>query len=97
MVGGNSVDRIVIWSAFMDSELPRRLGRRLPRRLCVKSPKPEEIMEAARRLGLQSEIETKAYPRRWHAERKAVLLDANTSRSEAIRRIAEEIRIRRSQ
>ncbi len=90
------MDSIVIWPAFMDSELPRRLGRRLPRRLCVKSPKPEEILEAARRLGLGPEIGSKSYPRRWHSERRAILISAKTSRSQAVRRIAEEIRLQRS-
>jgi len=87
----------VIWPAFIDSELSRSQGRRLARRLCVKSPKAEEMLESARSLGFKCEIAAKAMPRRWYSEGKALLLDQKLARPDAIGKIAEEIRRRRSQ
>lgn len=90
------MDRIVIWPAFMDSELSRSQGRRLPRKLCTRSPKVEEMLEVASKLGLKPEIENMAFPRRWQTEKKALVLNEKTRRSEAILRIAEELRRERS-
>ncbi len=86
----------MIWPAFIDSELSRSQGRRLARRLCVKGPSVEEMLDSARSLGLKCEVAAKSLPRRWYCESKALLVDEKLPRAEAIRRIAEEIRRRRS-
>lgn len=91
------MDKMVIWPAFIDSELSRSQGRRLARRLCVKSPKAEEMLESARSLGFECEIASKAFPKRWYSETKALLVDQKLARPEAIRRIAEETRRRRAE
>jgi signal recognition particle subunit SRP19 len=93
---GDDLDKIVIWPAFIDSELTRREGRRLPRKLSVKTPKVDEMLQAAEKLGYDPSIEDMAFPRRWHVEKKALVLGAKVPRSEALLRIAEELRRTRS-
>jgi len=91
------LDRMIIWPSFINSELSRSEGRRLNRKMCVKSPKVEEMSEAATRLGMKPEVAKKAFPRRWHVERKALLLGVKTGRTQALKRIAEEVRRKRSE
>ncbi len=86
----------IVWPSFIDSELSRREGRRLAKRLCVRSPKAEELLNAARQLGLKSKIHPKAYPRRWHREKNALEIETDLPRTQLIRTLAEELRKERS-
>lgn len=90
------MDEVVIWPAFLDSDLSRREGRRLPRKHCVQSPTPDEMLEAATVIGVRARVERKVYPRRWRSEKKALILEERVSRSKVLRRMAEEIRRTRS-
>ncbi|WP_062661928.1 signal recognition particle subunit SRP19/SEC65 family protein [Aeropyrum camini] len=63
--GGGSGKRIILWPAYFDSTLPRRLGRRVPRDMGVPSPRPEDVAEAARRAGFEAVVEESSYPRLW--------------------------------
>lgn len=90
------MEGVVIWPAFIDSRLSRSDGRKLPRRLCVKEPEIREMDDAAKRLNLSPRVEDKAYPRRWHTDRKAIVLQAEISRRLAMEKIARKIRELRS-
>lgn len=57
-------DRQVFWLDYFDSTLSRSEGRRVPIYMAVKSPKLEELLEAARGLGLEAEAFKAAYPKR---------------------------------
>ncbi len=56
----------VIWPQYLDSTLSHRLGRRVPKHLCVPKPSQRELLEAARSLGREAiPLEDKRYPRQW--------------------------------
>ncbi|MFW6457901.1 MAG: signal recognition particle subunit SRP19 [Halodesulfurarchaeum sp.] len=54
----------VIWPAYLDAELSRSDGRRVPESMAVTDPDVEEIAEAVRQVGYDALIEPDlAYPR----------------------------------
>ena len=91
-----ALDEVVIWPAFLDSDLSRREGRRLRRKRCVRSPTVDEMLEAATVAGIKARVEKKSYPRRWRTDRKALVLEERLPRSRAISTISDEIRRTRS-
>lgn len=54
------LDRFVLWPAYFDATLSRGEGRRVVEALAVKGPDAAWIEVAARRLGLDPEVEEKA-------------------------------------
>ncbi len=92
-------DKYVVWPAYLDANLPRRLGRRVPVELAIRNPSLGEIVEAARALGLNPEVDKEArYPRLWWSKphRGRVLVDKTGSKEEVLTAIANEIKKRRS-
>lgn len=92
-------EKYVVWPAYLDSSLPRRLGRRVPLGLAVRNPSLREIAEAAEALGLNPEVDREArYPRLWWSKqhRGRVLVDKRGSKEEVLKAIAGEVRRRRS-
>ena len=54
----------VIWPAYIDSELSRAEGRRVPKDLAVEEPTVEEIAKAVQQIGYDAIVERdKAYSR----------------------------------
>ena len=96
MAGEEVPDEVNIWPAFIDADLTRSQGRRLPKRLCVRSPTVEELLDASITIGVKARIEKKALPRRWHSERKALVLEERVPRSDVLSRLAEIVRRSRS-
>ena len=88
--------RIVVWPVYLDSSEPRSGGRRLPLGEAVRRPRTDEIVEAARELGLNPEIIDAAYPRRWWSVREAVIVDKKGSKKKILEEIARIIREKRS-
>ena len=84
--------RIVIWPVYIDSKRSRKQGRRVSLRWAIKSPKIEEIVEAAKRLNLNPLVEEAAYPREWWSIRTRVIVDKVHSKSEILKMICEVIR-----
>ena len=84
---------IVIWPTYLDKKVSRSGGRRIPRRISVKSPKLDEIAKALRKLGLEVEIEPdKAYPKRWWDEKGRILVRKVKSKDALLREIALKIK-----
>jgi len=86
------MDEVIIWPSFIDANLTRGQGRRLPKKACVRSPDINEMLEAAERLGVEARIEKKAYPRRWHVEKKALVLGEKHPRADFLQRLSREVR-----
>ncbi len=85
-------NRIIVWPAYFDSSKTQREGRKLPKKLCVASPKVEEIVKAAEALGLNPQPDFEArYPRAWWAEKGYVVTDKIESKRKTLYRIAEKI------
>ena len=64
MIGRERKGReVVVWPAYLDSTLPRSRGRRVPLGVAVRKPTVDEIVAAAKSLGLDPKVEDSSYPR----------------------------------
>ena len=84
--------RITFWPINIDEQAPISRGRKIPRDAAVRSPKVEEIVEAAKALGLNPEVEEASYPRSWWSDTKRIVVDKRWSKRETLKRISMEIR-----
>jgi len=85
--------RVVIYTSYLDADLPRRLGRRLSREEAVPKPTLREVLEAAESLGLNPVAEEDSrHPRTWFTHRGRVVVDKVGSKQETLRLIASRIR-----
>ncbi|WP_435332538.1 signal recognition particle subunit SRP19 [Haloarchaeobius sp. TZWWS8] len=72
----------VIWPAYLDAELTRKKGRRVPEALAVEEPTVEEIAKAVQQVGYDTVIERDvAYSREGHRTRGRVLVKNPTDDS----------------
>ncbi|MEM0118056.1 MAG: signal recognition particle subunit SRP19/SEC65 family protein [Conexivisphaerales archaeon] len=55
-------DKLILWLDYFDSNIPRARGRRIPNHAAVKGPSLEELALAARRLGLEPEVQQARRP-----------------------------------
>lgn len=68
-------DAIRVWPAYLDSNLSRAQGRRIPANLAAPDVTVEVLEQAATAAGLESEAETdKQYPRNWSGIGGSVIL-----------------------
>lgn len=84
--------RIVVWPVYIDSTASRGEGRKIPLRDAVRKPRVEEIVEAARRLGLNPEVEEARYPRSWWENTRRVIVDKIGSKLSILKALAAELR-----
>jgi signal recognition particle subunit SRP19 len=85
-------NRIIVWPTYFDASKTQREGRRLPKKLCVASPKIEEVVKAAEILGLNPQPNFKArFPSAWWIEEGYVIVDKAESKSNTLRKIAKKI------
>ena len=88
----NKGRRVIIYPAYFEARLSRRLGRRVPESLAIRNPKAEEIASAARSLGLEAWVEPGRYPRVWWLSDKRVVVEkAGMTKTQLIRRIAKAL------
>ncbi len=89
--------KLVIWPAYLDKTKSRSKGRIISRRTSVETPTLNEIDMAAKKLGLNPEVEEdKSYPRSWWEPRGRVLIDDNAPKTHIARRICATIKEMRS-
>ncbi|MCD6480813.1 MAG: signal recognition particle protein Srp19 [Thermoplasmata archaeon] len=86
-------DKWVLWPIYFDADASRLEGRRVPKELAVKNPTVEDILQAAKKLGLAAVKEEKAaYPARWWRKEGRVLVGKKFSKTATIKQIAEIIK-----
>ena len=56
-------ERFVIWLDYINSELKRREGRRVPLSAAIRSPTLNELEEACKRLNLDPKPQVARFPR----------------------------------
>ena len=80
----------VIWPAYLDSELSRAEGRRVPRRAAIENPTVDEIARAAGQVGYDAIIEReKTYPREYEPRGRVLVSDADDAgKSDLLQAIA---------
>jgi len=90
--------KAVIWLVYLDANLPRRLGRKVPKSLAVEAPSIGELVEACKRLKLDFQLREDArYPRIWWGRRGYVIVEKFASKSKLLKTLALEIRRLRSE
>ncbi|HEV51146.1 MAG TPA: signal recognition particle protein Srp19 [Thermoprotei archaeon] len=82
---------IRIWTAYFDASKTRRYGRRIRSDLAVRRPTQQDLLEAAKRLGLSATAEEARYPRdSWETGR--VKISWEGKKQTLIKRIGQELR-----
>ncbi|MDQ1253683.1 MAG: signal recognition particle subunit [Euryarchaeota archaeon] len=90
--------KLVIWPAYIDQTRTRDMGRIISLKNAVKEPQLNEIKEAARKLGLNPEVEPeKAYPKSCWEKSGRVLVDDTGPKSVIAKQIALYIKKIRNQ
>jgi signal recognition particle subunit SRP19 len=85
--------KLVIWPVYLDQTKSRSSGRIISRKNAIKEPQLNEIKEAARKLGLNPEVEPeKAYPKAWWEVSGRVLVDDKGPKSVIAKQIALSIK-----
>lgn len=88
-------DHFYVYPAYLGRGLSRKGGRRLPADDAVPDVTTEEIVQAARRLGYQVELEAeKQYPRRFFAYEGRVKVSkrSGTTKTAFLRAVAADVR-----
>ena len=91
---GEGEREIVIWPQYFDSELSRRLGRKVSMDDAVPSPRPDEVEEALVRLGLEFESQDARYPRVWWVKTRMfkVRVPQGRPKTMVLREVARELK-----
>lgn len=85
--------KLLIWPQYFDSSYSWKEGRRVKKKLAVRNPKAEDIFRAAQERGLNPVIEAgAAHPKRPWLKTSAVLVDADSPKTEILKDIASNIR-----
>lgn len=83
-------DLIVLYPAYFNKNLTRKMGRRVPLKLAYDDPGIRRIAIAAKKLGYQVFLDSKKhYPRTWYKKNGRVLIKKEDSKEEQIRAIAK--------
>lgn len=84
---------IVLYPAYFDLGRTRARGRRVAKKWAVESPTIEELVAAAKALGLQPELDAgKAYPTTpWRHEGR-VLVRADYYKTSILQKVAQRIK-----
>ncbi|MEM1541945.1 MAG: signal recognition particle subunit SRP19/SEC65 family protein [Ignisphaera sp.] len=86
----------IIWLPYLDCSLKRKYGRRVPSNMCVDNPKPDEVLEVCKKLGLECSYIEKKYPRVWFRSTGFVLVKTNIKKNYIVKNIARELKLLRT-
>ncbi|MFA5944249.1 MAG: signal recognition particle subunit SRP19/SEC65 family protein [Candidatus Thermoplasmatota archaeon] len=87
------LDKFVLWPAYFDRERSRAEGRRVPDSVAVRSPDAPWIENAARKLGLDPQIEEKAtHPSIPYEKVGRVLVAKKGSKEQVLKLVAQRMR-----
>lgn len=95
---GRDSDNVILWPRYFDAKESRITGRRVPRKMAVKSPKVEEILEIAREAGYKIYVEPdKAHPSEWGSRGGRLVVEKRKPKTLIIRDIAARLKVHRSE
>ncbi|MEM2321115.1 MAG: signal recognition particle subunit SRP19/SEC65 family protein [Candidatus Bathyarchaeia archaeon] len=86
-------DILILWPVYFDVLRSRREGRRLPKRLCVRSPNVSMLEKAVKNLGLSYEVHPDAgYPKLpWIKMGSVAVNKTGKSKSKILKEVASEL------
>jgi signal recognition particle subunit SRP19 len=83
---------VILYPEYFSIDNSRRAGRRVSKKLALKSANVEDIFKAVKSLGLKPVVEKeKAYPRFWWKRRGRVLIETEMQKTELIKLVAEKL------
>ena len=95
---GASDNIVVVWPQYFDAKSSRVGGRRVPKKMAVKSPSINELLEAARSAGYKVYIEPdKAYPMYWWNKTGRLIVDKTKPKTAILKDIAKALKAVRSE
>lgn len=87
------LDKFVLWPAYFDRERSRADGRRVPDSFAVRAPDAPWIETAARKLGLDPQVEEKAvHPSIPYEKSGRVLVAKKGSKEQVLKMVGERMR-----
>jgi signal recognition particle subunit SRP19 len=85
-------NKIFLWPTYFDTNKTRQEGRRVPKKFAVSGPKLEELLRAAKRLGLQPTVVSDAVHPSSPWQRSGLLVvPKKESKGETLTKIAKEL------
>ncbi len=88
---------IVLYPAYFDLGRTRARGRRVPKKWAVESPTVEEVVAAAKALGLQPQVDAdKAFPSSHWRHEGRVLVRADYFKTSILQKVGQRIKQSRS-
>lgn len=86
----------IIWPSYLNKNLSKKEGRKLPKNLSLDDPKFEEIKNALESIGINHKIEKNArYPKEQGKEYRKIgrfIVEEKFSKNEILKKISKEIR-----
>jgi signal recognition particle subunit SRP19 len=96
-VSTRTKEKIVIWCSYFNQEISASKGRRISKKLAVKSPTINMLEDAAKDIGLNFVVESdKAFPNRWWEREGRLVVDVSgekISKTQVIQRLAKQMRV----
>ena len=85
--------RATIWPVYIDSKKTKHEGRKVSLEHAISTPKLREISRAAKKLGLNPEVEkNKSYSRSWWESSGRVTVDKTMPKREILVKLSNIIR-----
>jgi len=86
----------VIWPSYLDKNLSKKDGRKIPKNLALDHPKFDEIKKALELIGINHQIEKNSkYPKEQGRDDRNLgrfLVEKKFSKNEILKKISKEIR-----
>ena len=84
---------ITVWPQYLDKDLSLNEGRKVSKEIAVGEPTLSDIERAAKRLGLQYDIEKdKSYPGKWYEKSGRILVEWEGTKMELLKELSLEIK-----
>lgn len=84
--------KLVLWSAYFDTDYSWRQGRRVPKKLALRGVKADEVFKAATDLGMNPVLKSgAAHSKHPWIKTGAVLVDKTGTKTEALKELALKI------
>ena len=85
-------DKYVIWPVYFDKSVSKLEGRKISKKNAVEKPSIEDIVKAAKSLGLNPVLEKDvAHPSRYWKKEGRVLIDKKDSKTKLLNKIANRL------
>lgn len=88
-------ERFVIWLDYLNSELKRREGRRVPLSAAIRSPTLSELEEACKWLGIDPKPQVATFPRSDRIQSGYVSVKKEGTKQRLLVKIARQLAVRR--